>query len=67
MKINWRGVLQIKNKACPKDKFPLPNINLLIEPTRATTISTMKRHTTVKELKRAFWKEFLTLGSSHQD
>ena len=51
MKIYWRGVLQIKNKACPKDKFPLPNINLLIEPTRATTISTMKRHTTVKELK----------------
>ena len=51
MKIYWRGVLQIKNKACPKDKFPLPNIDLLIDPTKATTISTMKRHTTVKELK----------------
>ena len=39
------------NKARPKDKFPLPNIDLLIDPTKATTISTMKRHTTVKELK----------------
>ena len=50
MKIYWRGHIQI-NKACPKDKFPLPNIDLLINPTKATTISTMKRHTTVKELK----------------
>ena len=39
------------NKARPKDKFPLPNINLLLDPTKATTISIMKRHTTVKELK----------------
>ena len=39
------------NKARPMDKFPLPNIDLLIDPTNATTISTMKRHTTVKELK----------------
>ena len=39
------------NKARPKDKFPLPNINLLIDSTKVTTISTMKRHTTVKELK----------------
>ena len=34
-----------------KDKFPLPNIDLLIDPTKATTISTMKRNTTIKELK----------------
>lgn len=39
------------NKARPKDKFPLPNIDLLIDPTKATTISTMKRHTTIRELK----------------
>ena len=39
------------NKARPKDKFPLPNIDLLIDPTKATTISTIKRHTMVKELK----------------
>ena len=39
------------NKARPKDKFPLPNIDLLIDPTKATTISTMKRNTTIKELK----------------
>ena len=39
------------NKAHPKDKFHLPNIDLLINPTKATTISTMKRHTTVRELK----------------
>ena len=39
------------NKARPKDKFPLPNIDLLIDPTKATTILTMKRHTTVRELK----------------
>ena len=39
------------NKARPKDKFPLPNIDLLIDPTKATTISIMKRHITVKELK----------------
>ena len=29
----------------------MPNIDLLIDPAKATTISTMKRHTTVKELK----------------
>ena len=40
------------NKARPKDKFPLPNIDILIDPTKATTISTVKRHITVKELKR---------------
>ena len=39
------------NKAHPKDKFPLPNIDLLIDPTKATTISTMKRHTMIRELK----------------
>ena len=39
------------NKVHPKDKFPLPNIDLLIDPTKATTILTMKRYTTVKELK----------------
>jgi len=39
------------NKVRPKDKFPLPNIDLLIDPIKATTISTMKRHTAVKELK----------------
>ena len=39
------------NKARPKDKFPLPNIDLLIDPTKATTISTIKSHTTVRELK----------------
>ena len=39
------------NKARPKDKFPLPNIDLLIDLTKVTTISTMKRPTTVKELK----------------
>ena len=39
------------NKARPKDKFLLPNIDLLIDPAKATTISTMKRHTMVKELK----------------
>ena len=39
------------NKARPKDKFFLPNIDLLIDLTKATTISTIKRHTTVKELK----------------
>ena len=39
------------NKAHPKDKFPLPNIDLLIDPTKATTISIMKRHTTIRELK----------------
>ena len=39
------------NKAHPKDKFPLPKIDFLIDPTKATTISTMKRHTTVRELK----------------
>ena len=39
------------NKARPKDKFPSPNIDLLIDPTKATTISTMKRHTTIRELK----------------
>ena len=57
------------NKARPKDKFPLPNIDLLINLTKVTTISTMKRPTTVKELKsfleRVSWKEFLTSGSSH--
>ena len=39
------------NKAHPKDKFPSPNIDLLIDPTKATTISTMKRHTMVRKLK----------------
>ena len=39
------------NKARPKDKFLLPNIDLLIDPTKSTTISTMKRYTMVKELK----------------
>ena len=39
------------NKAHPKDKFPLPNIDLLIDPTKATTILTIKRHTMIKELK----------------
>lgn len=39
------------NKACPKDKLPLPNINLLIDPAKVTTISTIKRHTMVKEPK----------------
>ena len=29
----------------------MPNIDLLIDPTKATIISTMKRHTMVKELK----------------
>ena len=29
----------------------MPNIDLLIDPTKATTISTMKRHTTIRELK----------------
>ena len=29
----------------------MPNIDLLLDPTKATVISTMKRHTTVKELK----------------
>ena len=29
----------------------MPNIDLLIDSTKATTISTMKRHTTVMELK----------------
>ena len=38
-------------KARPKDKFPLSNIDLLIDPTKATTISTIKRHTMVRELK----------------
>ena len=46
------GVESFKlNKARPKDKFPLPNIDLLIDPTKATKISTMKRHTTIKKLK----------------
>ena len=46
------GVNSFKlNKARPKDKFPLINIDLLIDPTKATTISIMKRHTMVKELK----------------
>ena len=58
MKIYWRGLIQI-NKACPKDKFPLPNIDLLINPTKATTISTMKRHTTIRELKEFLRKSFL--------
>ena len=39
------------NKPYPKNKFPLPNVVLPIDPTKATTISTMKRHTMVKELK----------------
>ena len=47
------------NKRHPKDKFPLPNIDLLIDPTKSTTISTMKRHTTVKELKKLLGKNFL--------
>ena len=29
----------------------MPNIDLLIDPSKATIISTMKRHTMVKELK----------------
>ena len=33
---------------CPKDEFPLP---ILIDLTKATTISTMKRPTRVKELE----------------
>ena len=61
----WRFICNL-NEACPKDKFPLPNIDLLIYPTKATTISTKKRHTTVKELK-SFLEKFLTLGTSHQD
>ena len=46
------GVESFKlNKARPKDKFPLPNIDLLIDSTKVTTILTMNRHTKVKELK----------------
>ena len=29
----------------------MPNIDLLIDPIKTTTIPTMKRHTTIKELK----------------
>ena len=50
IKIYWHGLFKL-NKAHLKDKFPLPNIDLLLDPTKATVISTMKRHTTVKELK----------------
>ena len=39
------------NKARPKDKFHFPNIDLPIDRTKVTTISTMKRHTMVRELK----------------